>query len=583
MNNRNSLSWKMLLFATVLYALVFIVYTYPLISNFFTHIIGPARGGDAAQYTWNSYVFKQNLLSGKNLFFTDLIFYPSGTNLWFHTYTPFISIFSLPFTNLFLALNIMTFAQFVLSGIGGLLLSQKLFKNYTWGLIVGFVFSFSTYKMMHLLGHYHLMLSATVPFYIMAFMNAFSFSENKAIPYIKNFAAFGWATCLIFVTFLSDYYATFYLLFFSGLYLLFPFVRTTFLKLSNGYKVSLILILFLAGHFLAKKMELRNMPDRGAYWWLPDFTYFFVPSPRSAWFDTTFYYNLIGGETRANVEMPTFWGWSLLLALLYILVIAYKHQKVKHDKQFYFFVFILLFFIGMVVPQIKILGHRLFYLPTAFYYYTPFLNNIRIPSRASLMVFLFLPMVIGYLWTSYKSFVQKNIYTYAPMVLLCLLIVEYKPQPYKFMCKDLNVKVGEWIKHAPGEVLFPIPLGIEDGMINYGKPDVGLMTDQITHGKKLLGGYASRVNDDVFALYINDSIFSALRILQKKSHTQQEVYKVDAALVVRFLKTFKPDLILIEPTYKNTPAHRFVKLNFAPYIVAEDSLNNNVLYTLKRP
>ncbi len=586
MNSEKPLSRKQIACAAFLFALIFIAYTYPLVTEFTTHMIGDKRGGDPAQYTWNSYIFKQNLINGRDLFYTNFIYYPAGTNLWFHTYTPLISIFSLPFNNLFLALNIMTFMQFVLSGIGALLLSQRIFKNYTWGLIVGFVFTFSTYKTMHLLGHYHLMLTATIPFYIMTLMDSFAFSEKAHLPFVVNRKKLAWGIVLLLLTFLSDYYATFYLLFFSGFYLLFPIVRNYFLSLSKVYKWVSILALFTCGHVAAKIMELRGVYDRGAFWWLSDFTYFFVPAPRSIWLKTASFYKYVDSEGGANIEVPIFLGWTLILAFIYLAVLCIKH-KMKHPPVVYFFIFILLFFVAMVIPQLKVFGVRLFYLPTAIYYYIPFLNNIRIPGRAALMVFLFFPLVLGYLWTCYKSYIPQRIYSYMPIAFLVLLMLEFTPRPFNFMDKDLNVEVSEWIKTKPGEVIFPVPLGLEDGMINYGKPDVGLMTDQITHGKKLLGGYASRVHDDVFALYTNDSIFQTLRILQKESLDttilQRDVNKVDPAIVQKFLQTFSPDLILIEPHFKNTTVHRFVTLNFQPYIVAEDSLNGNILYTLKRP
>lgn len=585
MNNRNTLNWKWILLATILYALVFVVYTYPLITQFTTHFIADKpRGGDPAQYTWNSYVFKQNLMAFRNLFYSDYTFYPLGTNLLFHTYTPLISIFSLPFSNLFLALNLFTFLQFVLSGLGALFLSQRLFKNYSWGLVVGFVFAFSAYKMMHLLGHYHLMLTATIPFYIMALMDTFSFSEKAKIPRIINWKSFSYTAVLFMLTFLSDYYAAFYLIFFTGFYLIFPYFRNLFLKTNKLVAWACIFMVFLGGHYLASFFHFSyKVYDKGAFWWAPDVSLFFVPSYNSKWFTTESYYNSIG---EANIETPIFLGWTLALLSIFMMYLWLKHKENK-SSGFYFFVFILLFFVGMTTPDFKLMGVHWFYLPTANYHFIPFLNNIRIPGRAAMMVFLLLPIVLGYLLTSYKSFINPVLYKWIPIVALVLLFLEYWPKTYQTAYKDVNIEVATWLKAKPGNVIFALPLGLEDGFIHYDKPDVGLMTDQMTHGKKILGGYASRVHDDVFAYYNTDSICQTMYLLQKESRdtslSQREAYKVDPELIKKFLLKFKPDLILVQPTYKNKIAHHFVKLNFGPYIVSEDSLNDNVLYTLKRP
>src|SRR5687768_1234026 len=65
------------------YTLLSLVLTYPLVTTLGTEVIG---GGDVWQHIWNLWWVKEALVEGPtNPYFTDLLYYPDGVGLYFHT------------------------------------------------------------------------------------------------------------------------------------------------------------------------------------------------------------------------------------------------------------------------------------------------------------------------------------------------------------------------------------------------------------------------------------------------------------------------------------------------------------------
>ena len=123
----NYLTFSIVIFC---YLLIFIYYTFPLISNFTDGIISTVgHHTDANEFTWNAYTFKKLLLSGQNPFHTSTIYHPVSTSLVLHTYTPIIGILNLGFDNVYLSVNVALLVSFVLSGFGAFLLARRFLKS----------------------------------------------------------------------------------------------------------------------------------------------------------------------------------------------------------------------------------------------------------------------------------------------------------------------------------------------------------------------------------------------------------------------------------------------------------------------
>ncbi|MDB5255316.1 MAG: hypothetical protein JWM14_11 [Chitinophagaceae bacterium] len=566
-----------ILLALLFYTFVFIIYTYPLVNVFSTHVSG-YEGGDSAQYLWNIFIFRDNLVHQQPLFYTNYICYPLGTDLLLHTYTPIVNVFALLFKNPYVAVNVMTYLQFVLSGIGAYLLSKKLTQHITWSLFTGFMFAFGSYKMANYATHLNLILTAPIPFYILCFINTFRFSETSRLPVLYSIPYLLLSIVLLICSFFSDYYITYYILLFSGLYLCFPYLQQWFYSLSVKIRWITVVVFFLLSHIIINQLMLFNVDCNSVFWWQPDFLSFFIPSFFSNFFNTRSYYTLYSGP-GAKAEVVIFMGWFFSLLVFYNIFLFFKHKKkalLPKHPQFEFYVFASLVFVMMTTPEAKLFDEGYFYLPSGFVHFIPFINNIRIPGRCVLMVSLFLPMVVAFLWIHYKSILPKSLYTVIPFLCLAVSFFEFLPMPYAMLNRSKQQPVNEWLQQKPGKVMMTLPLFVLDGMKVVGVPQKEQLMDQMVHQKKILGGYVSRLKEDVFSQYESDSLCRCIFYLE--AHPEASLHALDKKYVTIFLNRFNLDLIHIPAVYEKSNVHLFIKNNFAPYILFKDSLNGDTVY-----
>ncbi len=82
------------LLALLGYVVLTVLLTWPVAAKLFTEIPG---GGDAWHNVWNLWWVKQAVVSGQfNFYHTDLLYFPEGVNLYFHTLALTAGIMSLP-------------------------------------------------------------------------------------------------------------------------------------------------------------------------------------------------------------------------------------------------------------------------------------------------------------------------------------------------------------------------------------------------------------------------------------------------------------------------------------------------------
>src|SRR5687767_993700 len=156
------------------YALLTLILTDPIPSKLTTEVIG---GGDAWQHIWNLWWVRESVVGGlSNPYFTDLLYYPDGVPLYFHTLVLTAGLISIPFQLAGLGListyNIVLLLTFVLAGYGTFLLCHYVTGS-KWGSFVGgCVFAFSPYHFAHLYGHMNLASLQWIPFYVLLLLRA---------------------------------------------------------------------------------------------------------------------------------------------------------------------------------------------------------------------------------------------------------------------------------------------------------------------------------------------------------------------------------------------------------------------------
>jgi uncharacterized membrane protein len=156
------------------YALLTFVLTLPIGLRLSSEVPG---GGDAWQHVWNLWWVKEALLTyHTNPYHTDLLFYPEGANLYFHTLVLTAGLMGIPLQLLGLDLittyNVILLLSFVIGGYGMYLLCRYLTRNEWASFVGGIVFAFAPYHMAHLFGHMNLASLHWIPFYVLLLLKA---------------------------------------------------------------------------------------------------------------------------------------------------------------------------------------------------------------------------------------------------------------------------------------------------------------------------------------------------------------------------------------------------------------------------
>src|SRR5918992_1987248 len=95
--------WRAHACALLAYAVVAVIFSWPLSRHLTTHLTGQIDG-DTGVYVWNQWVFQHELLDERTLpYFTGKIFSLSSrpANLSLHNYTTFANLLALPFVRPF--------------------------------------------------------------------------------------------------------------------------------------------------------------------------------------------------------------------------------------------------------------------------------------------------------------------------------------------------------------------------------------------------------------------------------------------------------------------------------------------------
>jgi hypothetical protein len=163
--------------ALIGYGLLTLGMTYPLVRRFADAI--PGDGFDGWQNYWNLWWVRRALLvEHAHPWFTDMLYYPVGVSLLFHTLNLFNGLFTLPIQlawGLFPAYNSAVLFSFAMSGLGAYLLARQVLGRGSCRLAAftaGVIFTFSPFHIAHLLGHMQVMSMEWVPFFALYLLRA---------------------------------------------------------------------------------------------------------------------------------------------------------------------------------------------------------------------------------------------------------------------------------------------------------------------------------------------------------------------------------------------------------------------------
>ena len=565
------------------YCAVFVVWTWPLAAHFATAF--PAvPGHDGYMQLWNVWQLRELLLGGHNPLYSNWLLYPDGASLLMHTYTPIIGLLNVPIGNEMLALNLMLAGQYTLSGTGSWLLARRWVQSPWLAWLAGLVFAFSPYKMLRLPEHYNLMLTATVPFFVLAFLHGFAFEPGRWWPTVRRRAGLSWCLALGLFTLLSDYYVTFALLYFASGYALWYGLRLGTVNWRSVRPWAVLAGGLVASHVGVRLLHLADVPDGGGFWWGGDVVSYLLPPPNSRWlafeWAQRLYTNPRVYAMPGSIENIVFLGYTLpVLGLVLWAWPSGPAAARPPDPQLRPLGWVLLFSVMLTLPAVRVLGKTVLNLPTGLLHFVPFFNNIRCPTRWVLLVSLLLPLVLFAAlerrWEAWPALRRQ-----ALGVGLCLLVlVEFWPQAPPLASSRALPPAFRAVAALPGEALFTVPVGLVDGAKHIGKVELVNFLYQPYYRKKLPSAYISRISEAGFEGFKNhDPVLRQLLRLQQ-APADTVVPPPSAAEARRFRQRYRPAGVLVSPGWATTPAYRYLRAAFPDY--AEQRFADG--YLLLRP
>ncbi|MSQ79555.1 MAG: hypothetical protein EXR21_07765 [Flavobacteriaceae bacterium] len=558
------------LLVSVFFCLCTCYFTYPLVSDFGGSFIAEKQNSDANQYVWNSYIFKENLLAGDNPFKTDKLLVPAEANLFMHTYSPLMGLFSLAFENPVLANNIFLFLHFLLAALGAYVLAKKILINHLAALLVAVLFAFSPFRMFHLPQHYHLILHGFAPWFMIAFLRWWEIRTTKNLLIL----------CWIWLLNLGcDYYITVFLVYFVGVFLLYKWLMPSYQN-ANKRKLFFILITCLiACHFIIGYLQ-DHVDSKAGFYWGGDLANFFIPNQNCWLLSREFFVQYISRMKYllSSFEHQIYLGLTtLLLTGIFLFLLIAKRNQIR----FSFWHLLSLIFVMIALPSVNFFGYRLFYPPTALAHFIPFFNNIRCPTRILSLLHFTLPLccMLVIIPILVEKWGNRFVNTFLA-VLLLFSFLDLKAKTFNTLGKaDMPQAIKKLAASAEGTLL-TIPTGITDGMKSVGHFDLNQLYFQTIHRKALIGGYISRLPESIFALYESDSVMSRLLCFSKTGLLPQTT--LTESEISSFHKTFHPDYVFVATAYNEPQLRPMLSKVFPEPNWSYERIGNGLLLTRHR-
>ena len=564
----NALGWRGLLLASLAYAALYFWYSWPLGAEWSTAFVGRPHA-DANQYIWNVYNFQRQVAAGHNPFFTPLLLYPAGTGLWLHTYTPVLGALNVLLRQEFWALNAGLLLSFGLSGVGAARLAGRWVRQPLLCGLVGFVFAFSPYKLAHWPEHYHLLLTATVPFYIIAYLDGLAFAPGRWRPRVRRWRPVAWGGVLLLFTLFSDYYTLAGLVYFSVGYAAWWALRLGSLNWRSWRPWAGLVALVVLGHFGSRGLALAGLDDNAGIWWGGDLAGYLVPPLGNRWLATAGTAALWRSprfHAPGSVENVTFLGYLLpLLALGLALArgrwasqLGPAPRPVQPVETRPFWALALLFGL-LTMPELRWLGHDLLRLPTSLVHFVPFLNNIRCPTRHVLLLSLLLPLAACLGLDGWLRRAPASLGWLGAAALLAGVFVEFQPTAYPLI-RRADVPAAYRVAAAqPGPVVFPLPVGLLDGYHEVGHIDAAELFYQTQHHKALPGAYISRVPAATFAAFRREPVLHRLLLAQQHPDSLAQLPPPTLAQRQAFWQRYPAAVFVVHPELRGQPAHQVLR------------------------
>lgn len=559
------------------YTVLTLLLTYPIAFQLSTHLLGD--GGDTNIFVWNLWWIRKALTELRtNPLWTDYLFYPEGASLVFHSLVPFNGLLGIPLQALvgpIVANNLIVLLAFILSGYGAYLLIRYLITDRLSAFIGGMIFAFCPYKFAHLLGHFDLISTEWIPFYVLALLKLTNHHKQAGTALSLSCAIF------LLLTALCAYYYLFYALIFTALFAVYR-VRTQGFRASwerDCRKFTSVLGLFLIGFapFLAMAANdlLRegHMMVRGwggATGFQADLLSFITPSPLHPLFGSLV--KPIASRFSGNLaEATVFAGYiSLVLGVFAIVKLRSTEPWVR-----FWSLALFVFFILSLGPFPRILGKGIKLIPLPYHLImrTPILSNLRVPSRFAIMVRLSLAVLAAFSCRHLLKRFKGGAWRALVFLGITLIVTfEYLAIPLSTFRTSAPRIYEEVAKETGMFTLLEIPLGrTSSGYMGLGEFPPSFLFYQTVHEKKLIGGFISRVPDSkIQALAARPLLRRILELQGEKLAPDTAEDRSDRA-PLDDLAVLQVRYVIIHPPFSQAPVRDYVETTLPVEKISEEN------------
>jgi hypothetical protein len=371
-----------------------LAFFHPLLAEFDTAVLGPPS--DQPGYLWTLWWGHEALLGNgdASLRSTDLFFFPEGASLAYHVYSWYNLVLAIPlraFLPLPAIYNLLQLHTFVLSGLGAFALCRYFTRDSATSLVAGFVYAFSPVHYGYALAHMNISSIQFLPFFILYFIRAVRTPATRYVALAAFFfllnAACSWYHLVYALLFVAFAYV--YLAWRRGELVLPDVLRTAFIVVGAGILPLLPWIAFMVS---AGPRDMASAGIPGYDTFVADVAALVAPHSE----------HLVGEWPplqRLDARFPlsdwfpagstAYLGWGCLV----LAAVALQRVPAAASR---FACGALAFLLLALGAHLRVAGVALpVALPTRLLQALPFLDSLRAPNRAMLVVYLFLGVLVA--------------------------------------------------------------------------------------------------------------------------------------------------------------------------------------------
>ena len=376
-------------------------------------LIGPPE--DNMQDFWNSW-YATAAKRPDGFFFTNLIKFPEGTTLFYHSFAyPKVfaiavlgALFGADMSSLVRLENLALLISFPISGLSAFLLVRHFTREGASALLGGFIFAFNPAHIEQTMHHMHVASIELLPLFVFVYLKAL---ERKSLALIA-LAAFVYALNALLCWYYLFYVAYFVL--FHSLYLiaserrLDP--RSSIAPAAACLGGAAVLLSPILAPMLREALAGGNVYMGGDNYFVIDLVSYLMPPEFHTLVPTGSTVAFLGNVAAAphSLDLVPTWparilGFYLTERTGYLGVVAFGvfvfatvvARKSDARTLVYACLGALVFAVFASGSWLHIMGHSTIPMPDALLAKLPFFRNVRTPSRAIVFVYLFLAIGVG--------------------------------------------------------------------------------------------------------------------------------------------------------------------------------------------